>query len=491
MNYAAYANNQASYNYPIQAWGIAAANWGATPSSGEYIIISYSLASGPVASVSTTAGYFGSPSSSGSVNMGMGGNLYFNQQTSAVGATTSVYNITYQFYSPTGLLLNQQSNQVVVTAQRRDPGFSFNYGGGPSSVTATGWTQQGTVQAIVGMQAYQNSDVTNPSYSFNPQLVSGTPANFNYNNATGACNVQLISNGSAATSQYNISCTLYSNGQQIGGPITIPATCSVQPYYIAIASQSSTNGIISSSEYDTGGVTVYYTSNYPNFQNYFSYTLANTGTPSGTTYRSPQSGQGFTSPYTYVYVQYSPPPPSLGKYGCSGIITPYVAGVAGPQTPFSYQIWVQYVQTTCVGENMWLDDDYQAHQIVEGMIFDSWTPEDGFSIDFVKAVEGPFKVEVVRITTQSGAVLECSHNTPFNNKGSVKDMEDITYAADLLGKEVLVDIYGETFWEPVIQVEYLGFQNVYNISFGGKSYAAGADPKKKIYSHNKIAGGGG
>jgi hypothetical protein len=70
-------------------------------------------------------------------------------------------------------------------------------------------------------------------------------------------------------------------------------------------------------------------------------------------------------------------------------------------------------------------------------------------------------------------------------------MEDITYAADLLGKEVLVDIYGETFWEPVIQVEYLGFQNVYNISFGGKSYAAGADPKKKIYSHNKIAGGGG
>jgi hypothetical protein len=482
MNYASYANTQANYNYPVQSSAIAAANWGATPSSGEYIVLSYSLASGPAASVSTSPSNFSSVSSSGSFNIGMGGNIYFNQQTSSVGATTSVYNITYQFYSPSGLLLQTTSNQVTVTAQRKDPGFQFTYGGGPSSVTTVGWPSQGALQAIVAMQGYFNSDVVNPSFSFSATLASGSTANFNYNNSTGACNVQLI--GSATEScQYNVSCTLYSNGQQIGGPITIPATCVLSPYYIQVEQIYISNTTISTTSGGSAGGSIAYYSNFPNFQNYFSYAVANTGNPA-TIYRAPSTGTTFTSPYMYVWLQYSPGPPSVGYYGCAQNVTPYVNGVAGPTTNLAFTCDVIVPTGTCVGEDMFLDESYQAHQIVEGMIFDTWTPEEGFSVDFVKAAEGPFSVEVVRITTHSGAVLECSHNTKFNNKGATKDLEDFTYAQDLITKEVLVDIYGETFWEPVVKVEYLGWKNVYKLDFGGKSYPAGADPDKKIYSHN-------
>jgi hypothetical protein len=490
MNYATYANTVAAYNYPVYSSAIGAANFGGTPASGQYVVLTYSLASGPAATVSANAANFTGTSSSGSFNLGGGGNIYFNQQTSAVGSTTSVYNITWQFYSPTGLLLGTQTGQVTVTATRKDPGFSFNYGGGPSSVTATGWTQQGTVQAIVAMQAYNNSDIPGVSYSFNASLASGSAANFNYNNSTGACNVQLISGGSAESCQYNVSCYLYSNGQLIGGPITIPATCSVQPYYLIATGVFGQNGYISNTSEGAAGFNIGYQSNYPNFQNYFSYTSANTGTPPGCQYRSPQTGTVWTSPTMYVYVEYVPNPPAVGTWGCSQNITGYVNGIAGSTIALSYQCQVVSPTVTCVTGDMFLDESYQAHEVIEGMIFDTWTPEDGFNVDFVRDVSGPHSVQVVRLTSESGAVLECSHNTKFNHKDALHDLESFTYASDMLDVEVMVDIYGKKFWEKIVKVDYLGNKDVYQINFGGKSYPAGADPHKKIYSHNlKYTGG--
>jgi hypothetical protein len=487
MNYATYSNSQSSYNYPIYSDAIAAANFGGTPASGQYIVIQYGLVSGPAAWVSNTSGSdYSNQSSSGSYNVGGGGNIYFNQQTSAVGSATSVYAITWQFYSPTGVLLqNVTGGQLTVTATRNNPNFSFNYGGGPSSVTSQGWTSQGTVQAIVSMQAYNNSGIPGVSYQFSAALQSGSAANFNYNNASGACNVQLISDGSAESCNYNVSCSLYSNGQLIGGPIVIPAACSVQPYYISILGVVGANGYVSSTSAGAGGWSVEFQSNYPNFQNYFSYTNVNIGTPGGCQYRPPQTGQTFNSPTMYVYTEYSPTPPAAGVWGCIQSVTGYVNGVQGPSVTVPYQCTVITPTGTCVGEDMWMDDSFQAHQVIEGMVFNTWTPEEEFSVDFVKEASGPHQVEVVRITTHSGAQVDVSHNTPFVHKDSPTDMQEFTYAADLLGVEVLVDIYGKKFWEPVVKVEYLGIQNVYALNFGGKSYAAGVDPNMKIYSHNK------
>jgi hypothetical protein len=55
---------------------------------------------------------------------------------------------------------------------------------------------------------------------------------------------------------------------------------------------------------------------------------------------------------------------------------------------------------------------------------------------------------------------------------------------DMEGELALVDIYGVRSWEKVTKMTSIGMKPVMKLDFGGKSYAAGKDPKKRIFSHN-------
>jgi hypothetical protein len=81
----------------------------------------------------------------------------------------------------------------------------------------------------------------------------------------------------------------------------------------------------------------------------------------------------------------------------------------------------------------------------------------------------------VRITTDAGAILECSLATPFD----VLDGRTV-YAPDMLGEQVVTD----KGIECVARVDDIGVRRVCHIHLGGVSYAAGLDPTHRIFSHN-------
>jgi hypothetical protein len=94
-------------------------------------------------------------------------------------------------------------------------------------------------------------------------------------------------------------------------------------------------------------------------------------------------------------------------------------------------------------------------------------------------------VEGVELTTVSGAQLRCSIDTPFNFKEATSDLEEgkWTRAFDMYDREVLVDRDGMLTWERVVNVKPVTIVIV-PLDFGGRSFAAGVDPKVRIYSHN-------
>ncbi len=131
----------------------------------------------------------------------------------------------------------------------------------------------------------------------------------------------------------------------------------------------------------------------------------------------------------------------------------------------------------CVCDHMHVVGDRTAGESQPGDVFDCLDlPTQGMR-KFRRrllAVERE-RVPCVRITTDAGAVLECSLTTPFD----VLDGRTV-YAPDMLGEDVVTDWGIET----VESVEDIGERRVSHIHLGGVSYAAGVDPAHRIYSHN-------
>ena len=135
------------------------------------------------------------------------------------------------------------------------------------------------------------------------------------------------------------------------------------------------------------------------------------------------------------------------------------------------------VSGLCVCDGMFIDDETTAIEARPGHLFDCLDiPTQGMrkfrrrlqSVDYGT-------VPCVRITTDAGAVLECSTTTPFD----VLDGRTVL-APMMLGEQVVTDEGIQT----VARVDDIGEQRVCHIHLGGVSYAAGADPEHRIYSHN-------
>ena len=134
----------------------------------------------------------------------------------------------------------------------------------------------------------------------------------------------------------------------------------------------------------------------------------------------------------------------------------------------------------CVCDDMFIDAETTAREALPGHLFDCLDlPTQGMR-KFRRRLHSVEygTVPCVRVTTDAGAILECSTTTPFD----VLDGRTV-YAPDMLGEQVVTDWGIET----VARVDDIGEQAVCHIHLGGCSYAAGVDPAHRIYSHNVIA----
>lgn len=131
----------------------------------------------------------------------------------------------------------------------------------------------------------------------------------------------------------------------------------------------------------------------------------------------------------------------------------------------------------CVCDDMWVDSRTQAKDAKPGHVFDCCDLPTRGTETFQRALHSVdyHDEQCVRITTERGAVLDCGITTPFDT------MDGRTLRApDMAGELVLTD----RGLERVLTVEPIGVRRVCYFHFGGVSYAAGADPCHRIYSHN-------
>lgn len=166
-------------------------------------------------------------------------------------------------------------------------------------------------------------------------------------------------------------------------------------------------------------------------------------------------------------------------------------GTYGPQNPRGYWEDMGGDGSYCVSADMYLEGGVRASKAVTGLVATTHTPEEGFQLRAIEAVGEAVLQPCVLLITERNAMLVCSVTTPFTVVGAESDNQTIPAPA-MKGELVYVKRGKKTRIEKVKEVLDAGEQWVIPISFGGRSFPAGADAKTLIYSHNqrKIPGTG-
>lgn len=130
----------------------------------------------------------------------------------------------------------------------------------------------------------------------------------------------------------------------------------------------------------------------------------------------------------------------------------------------------------CVADEMFVRKGLRAGDAKIGDAFDciDLPTSAGKHVRALQGVERGTE-ECVRIITDDGCALECSVSTPFD----LPDGRQVT-ASHMLGEPVMTDL-GTAM---VTSLALVGRKPVTRAHLGGVSYAAGADPHRRIYSHN-------
>ena len=112
--------------------------------------------------------------------------------------------------------------------------------------------------------------------------------------------------------------------------------------------------------------------------------------------------------------------------------------------------------------------------------------------DLVDCTDGRFPVEqvahsvqpCVQLGTDRGHCVIVSTSTPFTLRNGNTKM-----ASEMDGEDVVTDCGSGTAmeWLPC-KVSFVGVRSVAMINLGGRTFAAGEDPKLRIYSHNYVKG---
>ncbi len=133
----------------------------------------------------------------------------------------------------------------------------------------------------------------------------------------------------------------------------------------------------------------------------------------------------------------------------------------------------------CVAADAWLNEATQAREAKAGQVVTCWDGGDAF-LHPIREVYPAQAVPCVRITTESGAVITCSMDTPITQPDGRSVL-----AANIIGGKVLTEQDDGSFaWESVTR-EWIGEREVTPISVGGISFAA-SDVRggRRIITHN-------
>lgn len=453
------------YNFPVGA----TATVTATQPQGGYLTWDYAQVSGPASSLGIGG------AQNGVITVGI--------SQSAVGSSTIIWNVVGHFWTPDGILINSIPAQIGATATRFDPGFYLYYGQPDGYARVASWNEDVSITSILraGWANMGGSISVGISATY---AGGGTGAIPTYDNANGICYLTMTNNRTnqginEKNALYSVVFTLFRNGQQIAGPISAGLGCLITPYYIGLSASPSTSVGVSDNN-ATIVLTAY--SNYPGF--------------SGASWRSGKTAGNGTAVFA----------PNGTQINCTQYVASYISTLSG-----NYDVFADYfsegatrtagagiflsAQRTynvgsgggqCVSADMWMDEFFQARDVMQDMQFKTWSPADGYDLTKIDSVGEPVLQQCVEITTSGGAELICSVTTPFNLKTATDDLATGHYemAPNMLGHEVLVDNYGELVWEKVVTCQHVGEHAVVPISFGGRSYPAGRSHQKRIYSHN-------
>lgn len=130
----------------------------------------------------------------------------------------------------------------------------------------------------------------------------------------------------------------------------------------------------------------------------------------------------------------------------------------------------------CVADDMFVGEGRRAGDAEIGDPFDCIDLPTAAG-KHVRSLQGVSRgtEDCVRMITSDGCALVCSLSTPFD---LVKGGQ--TTAPYMLGEQVITDLGTAT----VASLALVGPRPVTRAHLGGVSYAAGADPMRRIYSHN-------
>ncbi|GAB2507082.1 hypothetical protein [Microbulbifer agarilyticus] len=135
----------------------------------------------------------------------------------------------------------------------------------------------------------------------------------------------------------------------------------------------------------------------------------------------------------------------------------------------------------CVATGMWLLDGLRVDDALADDVIDVWDIGDTDAhAGAIEAIRPAVDVPCVRITTESGARVECSVSTPVTGPDGA-----VRRAPAALGM-LLGVLHGDAplVWERVTRVEPIGPRTVYHLSCGNISFAAGADAAHRVVTHN-------
>jgi len=135
----------------------------------------------------------------------------------------------------------------------------------------------------------------------------------------------------------------------------------------------------------------------------------------------------------------------------------------------------------CVGVDMSLDHGVLAREAKALSPIDLLTERlDGVERGRIDSVEFG-AADCVEIETAGGARLVCSKTTPL----TLEDGEIIN-VTEGLGRNVPVDYEGAFAFDRIIHIAACGIRDVAHIHVGGRTYAAGERPEKRIFTHNAV-----
>lgn len=140
----------------------------------------------------------------------------------------------------------------------------------------------------------------------------------------------------------------------------------------------------------------------------------------------------------------------------------------------------------CIAVGMWLTSTLQAKDLklsstlmflteIEGVANGNTYYQDHLeSVDFSNQ-------PCVEIETTGGAKLICSVSTPVTLRSGA-----LIPVTESLGGELATLIDGAFEWQEVTRIDYVGECPVAHIHAGGRTFAAGAEARAKIFTHNAI-----